>query len=195
MTYKYHTIKKGTAVIVTLHGTGANMHDLDLLAEAIQPEATIIGLEGDVNEHGMLRWFKRFSPGVFDEDDLFLRAKKLSSWLPELAKQEGFLLSDALFVGFSNGANMLAALLQLYPGIIKKAALLHGQLPLDKQPVPSQKATVFVSAGKTDRMIPYAQSEHLAKELQKAGITVQFFAHPYGHTITEEEIVHIRDTF
>ncbi|MFT4250242.1 MAG: alpha/beta hydrolase [Candidatus Woesearchaeota archaeon] len=195
MTYEYHKQEAGKEVVITLHGTGADMHDLDTLASMINSEATIIGLQGDVTERGMLRWFKRHRPGVFDEKDLQARAKNLAEWLPELAKKEDFSLEQALFVGFSNGANMIAALLQLHPGIIKKAALLHGQIPLPQQSFPQQDAHVFVSAGRTDHMIPYSESKKLAEQLQQAGVDIEFFVHEHGHTITNEEVEAIKNYF
>ena len=195
MTYEYHKQPGSKQTIITLHGTGADEHDLDGLAQAINPQATIIGLRGDVNEQGMLRWFKRHQPGVFDEEDLKVRAKKLAAWLPQLAQKENIQLEEALFVGFSNGANMLAALLQRHPGVIKKAALLHGQIPLPEQSIPTQEAQVFVSAGETDPLIPYEESKRLAKQLQKSNATVEFFTHPGGHQITREEVASLKKFF
>lgn len=195
MTYEYHKQAGSKEVIITLHGTGADEHDLDGLAQAIHPEATIIGLRGDVNEHGMLRWFKRHRPGVFDEEDLKKRAQQLANWLPQLAQKEDFQLQDAIFVGFSNGANMIAALLQRHSTVVKKAAILHGQVPLPEEPFSTLDAQVFVSAGKTDRLIPYDESEKLAKQLQEAKATVEFFTHPGGHQITREEVTSLKKFF
>ena len=195
MTYNYHKQQGNSSVVITLHGTGGDMHDLDAVAQYIAPEATIIGLEGDVNEHGMLRWFKRSSPGVFDEEDLRKRADNLASWLVELAKKESFDLSKAVFIGFSNGANMLAALLHLHPGLIRNAALLHGQIPLSNSSFPPQQAKVFVGTGHADNIISYEQSKKLADSLQQSGVETTFFAHEYGHTLTEDELIAVNKFF
>ena len=195
MSYEYHKIPGNKEVIITLHGTGADEHDLDGLAEAINPQATIIGLRGDVNENGMLRWFKRHRPGIFDEEDLRKRAQALATWLPQLAQKEDFSLQDALFVGFSNGANMIAALLQLHPGVVKKAALLHGQTPLPQESFSEVEAQVFVSAGEADHMIPFSESQALAKRLRAAGAEVEFFSHPGGHQITAQEVAALKQFF
>ena len=195
MTYEYHKQPGNNQVLITLHGTGANEHDLDGLAQAINPQATIIGLRGDVNERGMLRWFKRHRPGAFDEQDLKARAKKLATWLPKLAQKESFQLQDALFVGFSNGANMIAALLQLHPGVVDQAAILHGQVPLPQEPFPKLQAKVFVSAGEADHIISLKDSKQLASQLQQAGARVEFFTHPASHQITREEVAAAKQFF
>lgn len=196
MTYTYHKKEGEQRVIITLHGTGADEHDLDSLAQAIDDSATVIGLRGDVNENGMLRWFRRSAPGVFDVHDLRVRAQALASWLPQLAEDEGFTLEDASFVGFSNGANMIAALLQLHPEVVRKAALLHGQVPLPKQGFSDlTDKQLFVAAGESDRLIAFAESKKLAKELEAAGASVEFFSHPGGHQITREELVALKEFF
>lgn len=189
MTYNYHKRAGNHRVIITLHGTGADEHDLDAVADYVDDQATLYGLRGDVNERGMLRWFKRHRPGVFDEADLQLRAKNLSQWLHLFAKEQGFSLSDVLFVGFSNGANMIASLLQLYPSTVRYAALLHGQVPLSEKDFSSlSKKGVFVSAGRQDRMISYEQSTALRDMLVSAGADVEFFSHEGSHQITREEL-------
>lgn len=189
MSYEYHVIPGGDATVVTLHGTGADMHDLDSLAQELVPGARVVGLQGDVDEDGLLRWFKRHRPGEFDLDDLRSRVDALADWLPRLAKKEGFSLGDAVFVGFSNGANMIAALLQKHPSVVRRAALLHGQVPLPEQGFGDLSGhRVFVSAGRADRLIPFAQSAALRDELVAAGAQVEFFEHPAGHQVTPGEV-------
>ena len=53
-------------VLLMLHGTGSNEHDIASLAGTLDPDAGILAPRGRVQEHGMLRWFRRHAEGVFD---------------------------------------------------------------------------------------------------------------------------------
>lgn len=189
MKHTYH-LKKGTSkdVIITLHGTGGDEYDLDNVAEIIRPDATVIGVRGNVNENGLQRWFQRYSPGEFDEEDTKQRVYEFASWLPTLSEKHGFELEKAVFLGFSNGANMLAATMQLRPASVQKAVLLHGQVPLPDEEFSEQSGEVFLATGKQDRIIPSIETYALRDKLEDAGIQTETFTHHRGHTVTRETL-------
>ena len=68
----FYIIEKGTNqhVIFLLHGTGGDAKSMLDLGKRHDPEATLISLEGTVNENGMNRYFARFPNGSFDLDSL-----------------------------------------------------------------------------------------------------------------------------
>ena len=74
----------------------------------------------------MPRFFRRLAEGVFDEDDVRRRADELADFVD--AAREAYGLAAPIAVGFSNGANIAAAVLQLRPDVLAGAVLLarHG---------------------------------------------------------------------
>ena len=65
-------------VLLLLHGTGGNEHDLIQLARLVAPDAPIVSPRGNVLENGMPRFFRRLSEGVFDLEDLARRTAELA---------------------------------------------------------------------------------------------------------------------
>src|SRR5699024_11880636 len=89
-----HIFKQGTnqdkPVLLFLHGTGGNEHDLVKLAEIIDPEASVLSVRGNVSENGMPRFFKRLAEGVIDEEDLIFRTKELNEFIDKAAEKYAF---------------------------------------------------------------------------------------------------------
>jgi phospholipase/carboxylesterase len=67
--------------LLLLHGTGGDEHDLLVLRQHLAPDAPVLSPRGTVLEQGMARFFRRLREGVFDEDDLRLRADELAAFL------------------------------------------------------------------------------------------------------------------
>src|SRR5699024_2684437 len=128
-----HIFKQGTnqdkPVLLFLHGTGGNEHDLVKLADIIDPEASVLSVRGNVSENGMPRFFKRLAAGVFDEEDLILRTEELYNFLDEAAQEHGFDRKQVTAIGYSNGANIAASLLFHYENALEGAVLHHPMVP------------------------------------------------------------------
>src|SRR5216117_4067744 len=105
----------GGPILLLLHGTGGNEHDLVPLAELLLPGAGILSPRGQVLERGMPRFFRRLKEGVFDIEDLKFRAAELADFIVETGTTHKFSTRDVTAVGFSNGANIAGALLLLRP--------------------------------------------------------------------------------
>ncbi len=131
----HHVYRPGTASgrpLLLLHGTGGNEHDLLDLADAVAPGRTVISPRGKVLEHGMPRFFRRLAEGVFDEPDLRQRSGELAAFVTGITAHHG--LAAPIALGFSNGANIAAALLTLHPGVLGGAILLRAMAPLKQMP-------------------------------------------------------------
>src|SRR5688572_4040340 len=77
-------------ILLLLHGTGGNEHDLVPLKDALMPEAGVLSPRGQVLERGMPRFFRRLAEGVFDIDDLQQRTHDLAAFVSRAAVQYGF---------------------------------------------------------------------------------------------------------
>ena len=75
--------------ILLLHGTGGDEDDLIPLGRFVAPGAALLSPRGKVLERGMPRFFRRLSEGVFDEDDVRLRAGELADFVAEARRTYG----------------------------------------------------------------------------------------------------------
>ncbi len=100
--------------MLLLHGIGADESDLILLGRELDPNAALVSPRGKVLENGMPRFFRRFAEGVFDEEDVVRRANELADFVVAAASEYGFDVSRLTAVGYSNGANIAAAMILLH---------------------------------------------------------------------------------
>lgn len=177
-------------VMLAMHGTGGDEHDLVPLAKELSPGSAILSPRGQVDENGMNRWFKRFSEGIFDMKDLVPRAKEYAEFLKIAAEHYGFAPQDLIAVGYSNGANMALATLLLRPESMGGAVLFRPNLPFDPPTLPNWATKrVLVSFGQADRYRKEDESERLQQILRASHATVSTYWYRGGHELNEEDIV------
>ena len=177
-----------TAPLLLLHGTGGNETDLLPLGQTIGPGRALLSPRGKVLENGMPRFFRRLAEGVFDEDDVKKRAHELADFITEARDAYG--IATPIAVGFSNGANIAAALLLLRPEALAGAILFRAMVPMAKPPEAdlSGKAVVIVS-GASDPIIPIENARTLADMLRAAKAMVQHETLPTGHGLAQGDLV------
>jgi predicted esterase len=178
----------GAPALLLLHGTGGNEDDLLPLGKALAPGAPLLSPRGQVLEDGMPRFFRRLAEGVFDLADLRLRAGQLANFIARA--QEVYTLPIApIAVGFSNGANMAAALLLLHPGSLSAALLFRPMIPLVPDPLPAlREVRVLIAAGTQDPIVGPEQSQALADLLERAGAEVTMHWSDSGHGLSREDL-------
>jgi predicted esterase len=182
--------------LVLLHGTGGNEEDLLPLGPLLRPGAALLSPRGNVLENGMPRFFRRLAEGVFDLEDLRFRAGELSEFIRGRVRAEGRDARRVYAVGYSNGANIAAALLLLHPGVLTGAALLHAMVPLEPDSPPNLSGIrVFLSAGQRDPIVPVENSGRLRDLLGGFGAEVSFYSTPGGHELRQAEVDAARDWF
>jgi phospholipase/carboxylesterase len=180
--------------LVLLHGTGADEHDLVPLGRFLADAATLLSPRGNVREHGMPRWFARHAEGVFDTEDVVRRAHELADWLTVAVDHYGLDPTRLVAAGFSNGANVAAALLLLRPEVLRAAALFAPMVPLDPtDTVDLSTTSVFVSAGRRDPICPPEEAERLAGLLTDRGASVELVWHDGGHELPRRHAAAARD--
>ncbi len=187
--HRFEAGAAGRPALLLLHGTGGDENDLLDLGRRLAPGAALLSPRGKVLENGMARFFRRISEGRFDLEDLRFRAGELADFAAAAARQYGLDSSRLTAVGYSNGANIAAALLLLRPATLRSAVLFHALLPLAPERLPDLRGKkVFLAAGRADRLIPPRESENLASMLEQAGAAVTMFWQPGGHSLTQAEV-------
>lgn len=181
--------QRAQETLLLLHGTGGNEEDLLGLGRELAPEANYLSPRGKVLEHGMPRFFRRLSEGMFDIEDLKARTLELALFIKEAAAHYGFDPGAVTAAGYSNGANIAASLLLMRPGILNGAVLFRPMLPLTPEVPPDLSGVrVLIGAGRTDRMIPADGPVKLADALQNAGADVTMYWHPGGHELARTDV-------
>lgn len=182
-THRFHMPEApdGTTIVL-LHGTGGNEMDLMPLAHRAAPRATLLGLRGRSTESGVQRWFRGFGPGIFDQKDVRFEAGALEAFFEEARNAYGLALERTVALGYSNGANFLAAAMLLHPGLVQRAVLIRPVMVLDAAPQADlHGVSVLILLGATDAYRP--EGERLAEVLTAAGATVSVDTLEAGHAL------------
>lgn len=180
-------------VLLLLHGTGGNEDDLLPLGREIDPGAALLSPRGQVLEQGRPRFFRRLSEGVFDEADVIFRAQELAGFLAAAAAQHGFGFDDMIAVGYSNGANIAAAMMLLGVAKFRRAILLRAMVPL--RPATSADLSsnrALLASGLFDRIIPPENGDELAALLEQSGTAVTVARQAADHGLVPADVVSAR---
>jgi phospholipase/carboxylesterase len=177
--------------VLVLHGTGGDESDLLPLGREIAPGAALLSPRGNVLEGQMPRFFRRFREGLFDEDDVRARAGELANFVAEARRAYG--LAQPFALGYSNGANIAAAVLLLHPKTLAGAILLRAMAPLAEPPKPDLSgAPVLILSGLSDPIATRSTAEKLAAMLAAAGARVERDDLPAGHGLTQADVTRAR---
>lgn len=179
--------KPSGRTIILMHGSGGDETTLVTLASRIAPDATLIGIRGRVVQNGVKRWYRRVSPTEFDQQDVRGEAAAFVDFLRGVASEQKLDLSKAVFLGYSNGANLIAALTQLYPGLVRNAVLLRPMPVLSDADAVDLSDTRFLTiAGENDTLyLPFAPA--LEARLRGCGASVEARVINSGHGIGDED--------
>lgn len=180
---------KDAPAFFLFHGTGGDEHQFTDLAAELKPGARRIGVRGDVSEGGALRYFKRLGEGRYNMADLSRATQKLAAWVPEVAPQ-----GQRLALGYSNGANIIAATLFEAPETFDVAVIMHPLIPFTPAPQPGLAGKrIIITAGRRDPIAPASSAQALADYFEANGAEVTLAWHDGGHEIRRDELLAIRD--
>ncbi len=181
--HRFHTPQNPDgSVIVLLHGTGGNEAGLMPLARRIAPRATLLGVRGRATEEGINRWFRRYDATTYDQDDLRSEAAAFVAFIEGAIRGYGLVPARMTYLGYSNGANLLGAVMLLHPGVIQRAILLRGIAVLQEHPETDLSGTdVLLLSGADD---PFARlAPALETTLRTRGATLDARTLSAGHDI------------
>ena len=190
MSFQFHyepaTEPTETRTLLMLHGTGGTEHDLVQIGKDLLPGAAILSPKGNVSEHGMSRWFRRFAEGVFDEGDMRAQADDLAECLK--GKGDGIGLCKFIALGYSNGANMGAALMTFHPEVLDGLIMWRGMKIL-QEPVESDLTgkRILMNNGIVDQMGPIESARQQAEIFQRGGAIVTSNELETGHGLTQAD--------
>jgi len=184
--------KAGATPLLLLHGTGGDENDLLQLGAMISPGSALLSPRGRVLEHGMPRFFHRLAEGVFDEEDVRKRALELGAFVESARQRHG--IEAPVAVGFSNGANIAAALLLMKPEALAGAVLLRAMVPLSDPPrARLDGKPVLILSGQADPIVPAGNAARLSAMLADAGAKVVHKTLPAGHRLSQADVRLARD--
>jgi phospholipase/carboxylesterase len=176
----------GRPLIFTFHGTGGDETQLLPLAQRVWPGSAIISPRGDVSEQGALRFFRRRAEGVYDFDDLQLRQRAMAEFV---LTQKRLSPIRTIGLGYSNGANILAAVAFVAPDLFDELVLMHPLIPWTPPDQPGlAKARVLITAGRRDPICPPAQTLALERYFERQGADTSVEWHEGGHELRPSEV-------
>jgi phospholipase/carboxylesterase len=151
----------------------------------------LLSPRGKILENGMPRFFRRLAEGVFDEGDVRRRANELADFVTNARARYGINLPIAL--GYSNGANIAAAILLLRPEDLAGAILLRAMPPFANQPVKLDGLSVLIVSGAQDPIIQPETAAKLALLLKRNGAAVEHRVLPTGHQLSQADVTLAQD--
>jgi phospholipase/carboxylesterase len=174
--------------LLLLHGTGGDENDLIPLGRMVAPGAPLLSPRGKVLESGMPRFFRRLAEGVFDEADVRLRAGELADFIAGARATYG--LAAPIALGYSNGANIAAAVLLLRPEALAGAILLRAMTPLARVDAVGSLAGkgALIVSGADDPIAPPANAARLKAMLEAAGARVEQRILAAGHELSQADV-------
>lgn len=186
--HRFHTPGDSDgSTIVLLHGTGGSEVDLMPLAHRIAPQATLLGVRGRSHEEGVARWFRRLTMTIFDQADIRSEAEAFAAFVEGAVAGYGLDAARMTFLGYSNGANFIGAVMGLYPDLIRRAILLRAMPVLEAPPQADLAGTkVLTLTGAQD---PFGRFAPLLESwLREQGADLDARTIGAGHELAPDDV-------
>ena len=181
----------GGRLVFTFHGTGGDEHQFHALASNLVPGARVVSPRGDVSEAGMNRYFRRTGEGVYDMEDFWRPTESMAAFLAAEKAEAGAARVTAL--GYSNGANILAAVAMVYPEIVDDLILMHPLIPWQPKAQPGLSGRrALITAARRGPICPAPLTEALADYLETQAVDLQVHWHDGGHELRQDELTAIQ---
>ena len=172
-------------LLIVLHGRGDSMDGFTWLPEALNlPDTSYLFLNAPDDYFGGFSWYAlppQQGPGI-------LRSRRMLFGVLDDLVARGWAPLDIILFGFSQGCLMALDVGARYPsrlgGICGISGYVHFAETLATEVVPqAREMPWWVSAGRLDDVVPFAQTEQGVLALQAVGVRVAFHAYEKGHTI------------
>jgi len=183
-------------LLLMMHGLGDSLDGYLWMPAALRlPWLNYLLVNGPDDYFGGYSWFDfpgDMLPGV-------RRSRQLLFQLLDATRQQGYPTEQTVIGGFSQGGLMAIEVGLRYPHRLAGVISLSGYvcepetLIRELSPVARQQR-LLVTHGTLDPLLPFALVEQQIRQLQQAGINVEWHAFQKAHTIAgEEELAVIRE--
>jgi len=181
--------------VLALHGTGASEDDLPPLIHDLAPGIPVLSPRGNVSEHGMNRFFRRHAEGVFDEEDVKRRASELAAFVSAARDHDALGDIPILAIGYSNGANIAAAMILQEGNVVASAILLRPMMPFTAiKPAALDGVRILMVSGQHDPICPPDSARMLAQTFELARAEVRHEWLEASHGLTHMDVDLLRET-
>jgi phospholipase/carboxylesterase len=198
------------AVVVWMHGLGADAHDFESLVPelALEPQARVrfvfpnaparpVTINGG---HRMRAWFDvtGFDRRAPQDERGIRESDALVAALVRRERERGIAASRILLAGFSQGGAMALFTGLRFPerlgGILALSTFLPLADTLAAEAHPANAGVpVFMAHGSHDPIVPLALGEASRDRLRERGYAVAWHGYPMPHSVCAEEVVDLRD--
>ena len=139
-------------------------------------------------QDGTSRWYRRLTAVSFDQKDIHVEAKAFAGFLKQATEKYKIDLNRTTFLGYSNGANLVGAVMMLYPDMVKQAVLLRSMPVLTENTDANLAgARVLTVSGVADQTYaPFAPA--LATLLRAHGATVEAKSIKSDHGLGNDDV-------
>jgi phospholipase/carboxylesterase len=184
----YHPDASNGDTLVLLHGSGQDETSLVSFGAKIAPNAVLLAVRGRVVQDGSNRWYRRLTPVSFDQQDIRSEAKAFAEFLKQVTLQYKLDPKRTTFLGYSNGANLVNAVMMLYPDLVKQAVLLRSMPVLTgTTEADLANARVLTVSGASDRLYaPFAPA--LEDMLRSHGARVEARSIKSDHGLGKDDV-------
>lgn len=181
------------ALLVLLHGVGANEHSLAELAAQQDPRVQVLLVRGPLTfAAGTYGWFPvRFGPQgpVIEPAQAEASRLALIAFVSERQARLGVAPARTVVAGFSQGGIMSAGIALTAPHRVAGFAILSGRILPEIEPrIPADVASHglrgLVMHGRRDSKLPFALAERSAERLRHHGVVHELRGYDEDHTLS-----------
>ncbi|MGQ7379317.1 alpha/beta hydrolase [Streptococcus suis] len=180
-------------LLVFFHGTGGNKESMLFLHQQLDPEASVLSLDGSWGQ-GRERRF--FAPLVDGQLGLVDFEKRLSAFLDFWQDFDIQPYQQITFVGFSNGANFIMGLLTKQSNLADNYILLHPSALDYAFPMQNSRAEILFTLGQNDPYVDPFALENLVDDLQASAFPKANLARfDKGHYLSHDELTYVSNWY
>jgi phospholipase/carboxylesterase len=189
-------------LLLLLHGYGSNEEDLFSYAEYLDERFVIVSVRAPYpHSAGNYAWYSLdFSknPYTSNNEQAEKSRQDIGRFITQLCEKYHADAKKVFMLGFSQGAMMSLTCALTMPEKVAGAVVLSGKLReetksliIDNQQL--AKSKIFISHGKKDERVPFAEAEKAKAYLESKGINPTFDVYPEaGHEVNQESFMAFR---